>query len=90
MPWKETHVTEERMSFIVAHREGDVTMTELCELYGISRKTGYKLLVRFAAEGTAGLEDRSRAPHHQGRQTPAEMEAAIIAFKGTRVVLPSS
>ncbi len=82
MPWKETQVTDERMSFIVECRRGDATMTELCELYGISRKTGYKLLARFAAEGATGLVDRSRAPHRQGRQTPAAIEAAIVAFKG--------
>ncbi len=82
MPWKETQVTDERMSFIVECRRGDATMTELCEVYGISRKTGYKLLARFVAEGATGLVDRSRAPHRQGRQTPAEIEAAIVAFKG--------
>ncbi len=82
MPWKDTRVTDERMSFIVAHQRDDATMTELCEVYGISRKTGYKLSARFAAEGAAGLLDRSRAPHRQGRQTPEEIEAAIIAFKG--------
>jgi len=82
VPWKETQVTDERMSFIVEYRRGGATITELCELYGISRKTGYKLLARFAAEGAAGLVDHSRAPHRQGQQTPAEIETAIIAFKG--------
>jgi transposase InsO family protein len=83
VPWKETHVIDERMSFVVACKRGDATMTELCELYRISRKTGYKLLARFASAGITGLEDRSRAPHRQGRQTPTEVEAAIVAFKGT-------
>ena len=55
MPWMETQVTDERMSFIVECRRGEATMTELCELYGISRKTGYKLLARFAGEGAAGV-----------------------------------
>jgi len=82
VPWKETQVTDERMSFIVAYGRGDATMTELCDVYGISRKTGYKVLARFATEGVAGLEDRSRAPHRQGRQTRAEIEAVIVTFKG--------
>jgi putative transposase len=37
-------------------------MTELCRAFGIARKTGYKWVARFNAEGAAGLEDRSRAP----------------------------
>jgi putative transposase len=38
-------------------------MTELCERFGISRKTGYKLYRRYQAEGLAGMAERSRAPH---------------------------
>ncbi len=37
-------------------------MAELCERYGISRKTGYKWIERFEEEGRHGLDDRSRAP----------------------------
>jgi hypothetical protein len=37
-------------------------MTELCARYAVSRKTGYKWLARYAAEGPAGLHDRSHAP----------------------------
>ncbi|HLC40539.1 MAG TPA: helix-turn-helix domain-containing protein, partial [Methylomirabilota bacterium] len=39
------------------------TVTELCERYAISRKTGYKWLDRFDEAGRPGLRDRSRAPH---------------------------
>src|SRR5260370_35111907 len=39
------------------------SMTELCERFGISRKTGYKLLRRYREESAAGLLERSRAPH---------------------------
>ena len=43
MPWKETCAMDEKMSFIVARLKGDMTMTELCEQFGISRDTGYEL-----------------------------------------------
>lgn len=33
-------------------------MTELCERFGVSRKTGYKWVRRFEALGAEGLEDR--------------------------------
>jgi transposase InsO family protein len=53
-------------------------MTELCERYGISRKTGYKWLARFEAEGAAGLVDRSRAPHRcEHRMSEAVRDALL-------------
>ena len=63
MPWLETAPMEQRERFIRDDRLALYTMTELCERYGISRKTGYKWLDRFDAGGRAGLGDRSRAPH---------------------------
>jgi transposase InsO family protein len=48
-------------------------MTELSARYGISRKTGYKWLARFEAEGRPGLADRSHAPHH----CPHRIERAV-------------
>ena len=63
MPWLETSPMEERERFIRAHQEALYTMVELCARYGISRKTGYKWLARFAEAGRSGLEERSRAPH---------------------------
>jgi hypothetical protein len=39
------------------------TMSELCARYGVSRRVGYKRLVRYEEEGRRGLSDRSRAPH---------------------------
>ena len=63
MPWLETAPMEQRERFIRDERLALYTMTELCERYGISRKTGYKWLARFDEGGRAGLGDRSRAPH---------------------------
>ena len=64
MPWKETHVEEERIRFVAAclDRESDWTMSELCDASGVSRKTGYKWLERHALFGLEGLKDQSRAP----------------------------
>jgi DNA-binding Xre family transcriptional regulator len=44
MPWKSvTHMDEINRFVILAQRER-FTITELCEQFGISRKTGYKHL----------------------------------------------
>jgi transposase InsO family protein len=59
-------------------------MTELCESFGISRKSGYKWLGRYEAEGPAGLMDRSHAPVRHGRATDASLIDAIILMKTAR------
>jgi putative transposase len=63
MPWLETAPMEQRERFIRDEQLALYTMTELCERYGISRKTGYKWLGRFDEGGRQALGDRSRAPH---------------------------
>ena len=63
MPWQEMSPMTQRMQFIVDHQRGLYTMAELCARNQISRKTGYKWLLRYAAEGPPGLVERSHAPH---------------------------
>src|SRR2546426_12054151 len=62
MPWRETSSMTERKRFIDDTHRGLFSMTELCARYGISRKTGYKWLDRYDAQGQEGLRDRSHAP----------------------------
>jgi len=69
------------MEFVVACEQGDRSMTELCSMYGISRKTGYKILKRYREEGPHALWDRSRAPHRRPNQTPPGMEAAVLRVR---------
>jgi transposase InsO family protein len=73
-----------RLQFVAEHLAGDVTMTELCEAYGISRRVGYKWLGRYAAEGPAGLADRSHAPLKHGRETPAALVEKIVDLRRAR------
>lgn len=80
MAWKETHVEEERMKFIAAclSETAAWTMTELCEAFSVSRKTGYKWLRRYRASGLEGLRDQSRAPiHHPNAVAPAIMRRLV-------------
>lgn len=64
MPWMETDAVAQREQFLRDVRLAVYPVTELCARYGISRKTGYKWLARFAEGGALALADRSRAPHH--------------------------
>jgi transposase InsO family protein len=64
-----------RWEFVYTYASGRCSMTELCDQYGISRKTGYKWVARHDAEGRAGLSDRSRRPH----QSPGATDPAVVA-----------
>lgn len=68
----------ERARFVALHEEGLYSMSELCARFAISRKTGYKWLARYQAEGLAGLEEQSRAPRSCPHRTPAKTEAALV------------
>lgn len=81
MPWQECTVMDQRQDFVaLAHREG-VNMRELCRRFGISAKTGYKLLRRYEQDGVRSLADRSRRPQHSPRQTAPAIVDAICALR---------
>ena len=81
MTWKETCTVSERRLFVEAWLSQDFEVTELCERFGVSRKTGHKWINRFKEEGMNGLEDRSRARHDQAHRTPAAIRERILALK---------
>jgi transposase InsO family protein len=80
MPWKVCSAMEERLRFIARLLDGD-SMTDVCREFGISRKTGYKLLARYREEGAAALSDRSRRPVRYANQLPPQLEALIVRAK---------
>jgi len=51
-----------REEFVLQAKEPGANVAELCREHGISRKTGYKWLLRFDALGVQGLRDMSRRP----------------------------
>ena len=81
MPWKETTPVAERMQSLVDYRSGLFTVSFLAERHGVSRKTLYKWIERFVAEGAAGLEDRIRRPHWHPNQTAGDVESALTEFR---------
>ena len=78
LPWKETSVESERLQFIERHAAGEETVAELCRRFGISRKTGYKLIGRYEAYGEGGLLDLSRAPHYHPNATSTQVVERIV------------
>lgn len=68
MPWRESSLMSERLRFVQACLDRRKRIAEICSEFGISEKTGYKLLKRFREYGVEGLSDRThvnlRHPHH--------------------------
>ena len=81
MPWKATCPMDDRLRFVGLVLSGDSSMSRLCDEFGISRKTGYKWLDRYHAEGAAGLQERSSAPLRHGRLLDEEIVSAVLALR---------
>ena len=81
MPWRELSPVEQRANFVREFESGLFTMTELAAQYGVSRKTGYKWVTAYEARGLAGLQDRSRRPHHSPHATDEDLVEAILAIR---------
>ena len=69
-----------RVQLIQDYQAGE-NIQALAEVYQVSRKTVYKWLERYQAEGMAGLADRSRAPRHVPGRVSDEVVAHIVAAR---------
>ena len=81
MPWEENNTMDQRMKFLVEWQHGLESKAELCRRYGIARSVGYKWAQRYQRQGPAGLQDRSRAPHHHPNQTPLDVVTRILELR---------
>ena len=84
MPWNRPNPMEERIRFVMEATSDVFQMSELCQRYGVSRKTGYKWLRRYRQEGLAGLQDRSRASRHCPHRTPQAIADILIEARHQR------
>ena len=81
MPWNVGDEKDRRYQFCcLASLEG-ANVSALCRRFEIARKTGYKWLARFEAEGRDGLADRSRAPRTSPLRTAPEVEALVCSVR---------
>ena len=78
MPWRDKTVRELREEFIVASKDC-CNISSLCREFGISRKTGYKWLNRYA-QGQS-LDDRSRSPLNTPNKTSEDIESLILQIR---------
>jgi putative transposase len=78
MPFEENCAMDQRLRFIGLVLAGEHSMTELCEAFSISRKTGYKWSDRYAELGAAGLVERSHAPKRPAHVTAPALVEEIV------------
>src|SRR5205807_1419009 len=71
---------DERMRFVIRLKDGE-SKASPCREFGISRKTGCKILERYEQCGREVLTDRHRRPFRYANQLPAQVETAIVAAK---------
>jgi transposase InsO family protein len=81
MAWRELSVVEQREEFVRLAMMPGANISELCRRFGISRDTGHRTLKRHAAQGQAGLSDRSRRPHASPSRTVPSTEAEILRIR---------
>ena len=81
MPWEAKNTMTLREDFVSLAATRTVPFSELCRRYRISRQTGYRWLDRHKAEGTGGLADRSRRPHHSPMRSAQHIEAQVLELR---------
>jgi transposase InsO family protein len=81
MPWKEWSLMLLRREFVELAIQSEANVKQLCDRFGISRKTGYKWLKRYREGKESGLRDRSRRPEHAPERSAVEVEASVLAVR---------
>jgi transposase InsO family protein len=82
MPWKECVALDQRIEFVILARAQVQSFATLCRQFGISRKTGYKWLRRYAeADSFSVLANQSRRPRRSPERTDAIIEARVVQLR---------
>lgn len=66
---------------MAAVQPGAESTAEPCLRFGISRKTGYKILGRYERYGPEGLRDQSRTPRRRPKQRAPGVERVILRVR---------
>ena len=81
MPWNETNAMEQRIQFIRDWLNRTHTVSDLCALYGISRKSACKWIDRYQHEGPDSVLGRSHAAKVVHNKTAPEVEQALMQMR---------
>ena len=78
MPFGVTEMLTKRLQFVTLAKRMEKPFSELCQDFGVSRKTGYKWVDRFSEGGIDGLPDRTHACQRQPHAYGAEVVRLVV------------
>ena len=81
MPFKELSIMSQRIEFCMLASKSGSNISDLCQRFNITRRTGYKWLHRYIDEGLIGLEDKSRRPENFPNQTSEDIDKYIVGLR---------
>jgi len=81
MSWKKESVMEQKERFIRMWKGKNYTVTALCQMFGISRVTGYNLINDFKKRGEKSFELNSKAPKNIPHKTDLKIEKRLIELR---------
>ena len=82
MPWRSETVMDLRIEFVIRANKKLESMTSLCNLFGISRPTGYLWLRRYQqAHSLNDLAELPRRPLGCPSKTPESLESRVIHLR---------
>jgi transposase InsO family protein len=72
---------DQRLQFLSSYQREEMSVTDLCHEFGISRPTAYRWINRYKEVGPEGLLDLSRRPHRCSHATPDAVVNAILSLR---------
>ena len=90
MPWSQTSPMDQRTQFIADFLREVQSVTELCALYGVSRKTAYKWIDRYLRQGPAGCQGQPNFPQLCKLNFPHLVQESVVSSARTRPALSFS
>lgn len=81
MPFIELSAMSQRVEFCILASKSGSNVSDLCQRFNITRRTGYKWLCRYHEEGILGLENKSRRPDHFPSQTCKAIDQYVVGLR---------
>src|SRR5262245_42707970 len=81
MPWGAVSLMSLRQEFVRMSEKKAVSFAEMCQRYGISRKTGYKWRGRCRNQAAGGLIVQSRRPKNIPGTSAIATEQSVLSLR---------
>jgi len=72
---------DQRLQFLSSYQKEEMSVSDLCREFGVSRQTGYRWINRYKEVGPEGLLNRSSKPNGCSHATTEAIENEIFALR---------